>query len=83
MANALIDEATHLFSGEPNISLGERAASVVGGLGLMAIGAKPRPNKILSLVALLAGAALAMRGASGHCAYKALAHAGEPDRLTR
>ncbi len=72
MPNAIVEEAQHLFSGEPNLSTTERAVSVVAGLALAAIGAQPRPNKILSLVAILAGSALAIRGATGHCAYKAL-----------
>lgn len=72
MSNAVLDEAQHLFSGEANISFTERAVSVAGGLALAAIAAQPRPNKLLSLVALIAGSALAIRGATGHCAWKAL-----------
>jgi hypothetical protein len=41
------------------------------GLGLAAAAAQPRPNKLLSLAALVAGAALAIRGATGHCSMKA------------
>ena len=74
MANAVMEEAQHLFSGEQNLSFTERAVSVVGGLALAAIGAQPRPNKILSLVAILAGSALAIRGATGYCGAKALMH---------
>ena len=71
MPNVVLDEAKHLFSGDQNLSLTERSLSIVGGLALAAVAAKPRPNKLLSLVALVAGAALAIRGASGHCAMKA------------
>ena len=74
MSNAVLDEAQHLFSGEANISFTERAVSVAAGLALAAVAAQPRPNKLLSLVALLAGSALAIRGATGHCAWKALMH---------
>jgi hypothetical protein len=69
MANALTDQ----FFGEPNLSVTERAVSVALGLGLAAAAAQPRPNKWLSLAALLAGSMLAIRGATGHCAVKALA----------
>ncbi len=72
MADAVLDEAKHLFSGDQNLSMTERSLSVVGGLALAAIAAKPRPNKVLSLIALVAGAALAIRGASGHCSVKAM-----------
>jgi uncharacterized membrane protein len=72
MANALVDEAKHIFSGEQNLSFTERSLSVVGGLALAAVAAKPRPNMLLSLVALIAGSALAIRGATGHCSVKAL-----------
>ncbi|MBV9077203.1 MAG: DUF2892 domain-containing protein [Methylobacteriaceae bacterium] len=72
MANALMEDARDIFSGKPNLSFTERSLSVVGGLALAAVAAKPRPNKVLSLLALLAGSALAIRGATGHCAAKAL-----------
>ena len=61
MANGL-----SLFEGEPNLSMQERAISVVAGLGLAAAGVKPRPNPLLNVVALLGGAFLAYRGATGH-----------------
>lgn len=61
-----------LFGGEHNLSFTERAVSVVAGLGLAAIAAKPRPNKLLSLGALVAGSMLAIRGATGHCSVKAM-----------
>ena len=76
MANAVLDEAKHLFSANQNLSMTERSLSVVGGLALAAIAAKPRPNMWLSLAMLVAGSALAIRGASGHCAVKAIATGG-------
>jgi uncharacterized membrane protein len=76
MPNLTIDEAKHLFSGSPNLSMTERSLSVVGGLALAAMAAKPRPNMWLSLAMLVAGSALAIRGASGHCAVKAIATGG-------
>jgi hypothetical protein len=57
-----------------NLTTTERAVSVVLGLGLAAVAAQPRPNKLLSLAALITGAALAMRGATGHCSMKAALH---------
>jgi hypothetical protein len=76
MANALVDEAKHIFSVDQNLTFTERALSVVGGLALAAVAAKPRPNMWLSLAALVAGSALAIRGATGYCAVKALADGG-------
>lgn len=73
MANDMI---TDIFSGTPNLSTTERAVSVVLGLGIAAAAAQPRPNKWLSLAALIVGAGLAMRGATGHCAIKAVAQQG-------
>ncbi|MGA0596256.1 YgaP-like transmembrane domain [Enterovirga sp. CN4-39] len=78
MPNAVIEEAQHLFSGEQNLSFTERSVSVVGGLALAAVAAKPRPNKLLSLVALVAGVALAIRGATGHCPAKAAISGDHP-----
>ena len=57
--------ALSLFEGPPNLSFQERAISTVVGLGLAAAAAKPRPNPLLNLVALLGGAYLAYRGATG------------------
>lgn len=71
MANMIADEAKHIFSTEPNLSMTERAVCVVGGLALAAAAAKPRPNMLLSLAVLIAGSALAIRGATGHCPMKA------------
>jgi hypothetical protein len=72
MPNAVIEEARHLFSGEQNLSFTERSLSVVGGLALAALAAKPRPNMWLSVAVLIAGSALAIRGATGHCSVKAM-----------
>lgn len=69
MANAMIHD---IFSGTPNLTTTERAVSVVLGLGIAAAAAQPRPNKWLSLTALVVGAGLAIRGATGHCAVKAV-----------
>jgi uncharacterized membrane protein len=52
------------------MSMGERAASVVGGLALAAAGTKPRPNMLLNVAALALGSYLAYRGATGHCPVK-------------
>ncbi|GEP06829.1 YgaP family membrane protein [Methylobacterium oxalidis] len=68
MANAMIHD---IFSGQQNLTTTERAVSVVLGLGIAAAAAQPRPNKLLSLAALIVGAGLAIRGATGHCAVKA------------
>ncbi|KAB1077750.1 YgaP family membrane protein [Methylobacterium soli] len=70
MANAMIHD---IFSGQQNLTTTERAVSVVLGLGIAAAAAQPRPNKLLSLAALIVGAGLAIRGATGHCAVKAAA----------
>jgi uncharacterized membrane protein len=63
--------ALSVFDGDQNLSFQERAISVVIGLGLAAAGAKPRPNPLLNVLALAAGAMLAIRGATGHCPVKA------------
>ena len=73
MANAMIED---IFSGEQNLSVTERAVSVALGLGIAAAAAQPRPNKFLSLAALIVGVGLAVRGATGHCAMKAIAQGG-------
>ena len=49
------------------LSMPERAVSVVAGLALAAVAAKPRPNVTLSILALAAGSFLAYRGATGFC----------------
>jgi threonine/homoserine/homoserine lactone efflux protein len=56
--------------GEANLSLGERTIYVVAGLGLAALGAKPRPNPLLNVVALAGGAYLAWSGYEGRCVVK-------------
>ena len=63
--------AMSLFEGTPNLSFNERAISVAAGLGLAAAAAKPRPNPLLNIIALLGGAYLAYRGATGYCPAKA------------
>ena len=73
----IVEEAARIFSGETELSFGERTALVIGGLGLMAVGAQPRPNKILSLVAIVAGAGMALRGATNQGALAALTSGGE------
>jgi uncharacterized membrane protein len=70
-----------LFEGAPNLSFQERAISVVAGLGLAAAGAKPRPNPLLNVVALLGGAYLAYRGATGHCLVKAALGSNDNPRI--
>jgi uncharacterized membrane protein len=71
-----------LFEGSPNLSFNERAISVVLGLGLAAAGAKPRPNPLLNVAALLGGAYLAYRGATGYCPMKAaIGEAGGLERI--
>ncbi len=59
-----------LFDGPQNLSMTERAISVIAGLGLAAAATKPRPNPLLNVVALLGGTYLAMRGATGRCPAK-------------
>ena len=54
-----------------HLSLTERTISGGGGVILAAAAAQPRPNVVLSLLALAAGAALAYRGATGYCPLKA------------
>lgn len=53
------------ISARPQLGLAERALSVVFGLGLAAVAARPRPNMALSAIALAAGSYLAWRGATG------------------
>ena len=56
---------------DPHLSSGERAVSVLVGLGLTSIAAQPRPNVFVSMLALAAGSYLAYRGATGYCPIKA------------
>jgi uncharacterized membrane protein len=59
----------HDFSGE--LSTTERLWSAVAGLVLAATAAKPRPNMVLSVLALGTGTALAYRASTGYCPLKA------------
>jgi hypothetical protein len=77
-----MSNAMSLFEGTPNISFNERALSVLGGLGLAAAAITPRPNPLLNVAALVGGAYLAMRGATGHCPIKAaIAGSDGPGRI--
>jgi uncharacterized membrane protein len=62
--------ALSTLAGPQNLSARERAISVIAGLGLAALGSKPRPNPMLNVAALLGGAYLAIRGATGRCPIK-------------
>jgi len=74
--------AMSLFEGPSNLSFNERAISVIAGLGLAAVAAKPRPNPLLNILALVGGAYLAYRGATGYCPAKAaIEDAGGFDRI--
>jgi hypothetical protein len=66
----IMPNALAIFQGPQNLSSKERAISVVVGLGLAAAGTKPRPNPILNVAALIGGAYLAIRGATGRCPIK-------------
>jgi hypothetical protein len=63
------------------LSTSERGMYMLGGLVLAAAGAKPRPNMLLSLLALGAGAYLAWRGAEGTCPVKAMITSGDTHLL--
>ena len=54
-----------------HLEMPERVISVVAGLALAAAAAKPRPNMLLSVLALGAGVFLAYRGATGYCPARA------------
>ena len=56
---------------DPRLSSGERALSILIGLGLTSIAAQPRSNVFLSMLALASGSYLAYRGATGYCVIKA------------
>ena len=69
MRDVLTDIYDRALGGEPNLSTGERVASVA--LGLAAAAGGLQRGGALGLVMGIAGGALAMRGASGYCAMKA------------
>jgi hypothetical protein len=77
-------QVSNMFSdSEPNLSTVERGAYMLAGLGLAAAAAKPRPNPILNIVALIGGSYLAWRGYVGNCPVKAaLTGSGGSDRLS-
>jgi hypothetical protein len=66
-----VENLTSLFEGQPNLTWGQRAAYVVGGLGLAAAGVQPRPNPLLNVLALACGSYLAYSGYTGRCPAKA------------
>ena len=84
MANLTSFNTGSLMSGEPNLSTVERGAYMVAGLGLAAAAAKPRPNPLLTIIALLGGSYLAWRGYVGNCPVKAalMGSGGSSDRLS-
>lgn len=51
----------------PEMSTGSRVLSVLAGLTLAAASVRPRPNRLLSVLALASGSYLAYRGATGRC----------------
>ena len=67
----MADGIPAFFEGAKNVSLGERAVSVVLGLGLAGTAVKPHPQPIWNVLALVAGGYLALRGVTGHCPIKA------------
>lgn len=67
-----VERPTTIISYNRNLSFAERALSVVFGLGLAAVAARPRPNMALSALALAAGSYLAWRGATGRDPVKAV-----------
>ena len=58
-------------AGPGHLEMPERALSVVVGLSLAAVAARPRPNHVLSILVLGAGVFLAYRGATGNCPIRA------------
>jgi len=62
---SVVDKRFYPVVGSGHLSFAERAASVVFGLGLAAVAARPRPNMVLSAVALAVGSYLAWRGSTG------------------
>lgn len=72
MANSITHSLGNALSGPVNLSTTERALYIMGGLGLAAAGAKPRPNPLLNVLALAGGAYIAWSGYVGHCPVKAM-----------
>jgi hypothetical protein len=70
VANAL--STTLSFDGPANLAMGERAIYLAAGLGLAAAGARPRPNLLLNILAISAGAYMAWSGYTGRCPAKAM-----------
>jgi hypothetical protein len=70
VADAL--STTLSFDGPANLTMGERAFYMAAGLGLAAAGAQPRPNPLLNILAISAGAYLAWSGYRGRCPAKAV-----------
>jgi hypothetical protein len=70
MTNMIPAKFGSLMEGEPNLSTTERGAYMLAGLGLAAAAAKPRPNPLLNILALLGGSYLAWRGYVGNCPVK-------------
>jgi len=71
VANLTSAKSGLLSGGEPNLTMTERGAYILAGLGLAAAGVKPRPNPLLNVIALLGGSYLAWRGYVGNCPVKA------------
>jgi len=71
VANIISAATGSLTNGEPNLSTTERGVYMLAGLGLAATAAKPRPNPLLSILALAGGSYLAWRGYVGNCPVKA------------
>jgi uncharacterized membrane protein len=67
----MLPVSSHAHSEAGFLSPGERGAYLLGGLALAAAGVKPRPNMLLSILALGTGAYLAWRGSTGYCPVKA------------
>ena len=59
-------------SGPGVLSVGQRAAYIGAGLSLAVAAVRPRPNHVLSLLALGIGGYLAWRGSEGSCPVKAI-----------
>ena len=69
---SLADRPAYPVQNHAPLSFGQRAISVAAGLGLAAVGARPRPNMALSVLALAAGSYLAWRGATGRDPIKSV-----------